>query len=124
MFANGTIAAMQEVRPLPRGRHRLAREAVLESQRGRMLRAMAHAVLEKGYVNTTVADVLSRARVSRETFYEQFRDKEDCFLAAYALSVETLLSTMAGAAPTGATTRRARLRRTLSAYLDVMSREE
>src|SRR6266511_1238626 len=24
-----------------------------------------------------------RARVSREAFYEQFRDKEDCFLAAY-----------------------------------------
>jgi AcrR family transcriptional regulator len=124
MFANGTIAAMQEVTPLPRGRHRLAREAVLESQRGRMLHAMAHAVLEKGYVHTTVADVLGRARVSRETFYEHFDDKEDCFLAAYALSVETLLDTMAAAAPTRATSPHTRLRRVLSAYLNVMSREE
>ncbi|HYU16962.1 MAG TPA: TetR/AcrR family transcriptional regulator, partial [Candidatus Acidoferrum sp.] len=31
----------------------------------------------------TIADVVGRARVSREAFYEQFRDKEDCFLAAY-----------------------------------------
>jgi AcrR family transcriptional regulator len=124
MFANGRIAAMQEVTPLPRGRHRLTREEVLESQRGRMLHAMAHAVLEKGYVHTTVADVLGRARVSRETFYEHFHDKEDCFLAAYELSVETLLDTMAAAEPTRATTPHTRLRRVLSAYLDVMSQEE
>jgi len=115
---------MQEVTPLPRGRHRLTREEVLQSQRGRMLHAMAHAVLEKGYVHTTVADVLSRARVSRETFYEHFRDKEDCFLAAYELSVEILLDTMAAAAPTRATTPHRRLRRVLTAYLDVMSQEE
>ena len=33
--------------------------------------------------HTSVADVLRAAGVSRETFYEQFTSKEDCFMAAY-----------------------------------------
>jgi AcrR family transcriptional regulator len=81
-------------RELPRGPHRLAREVVLASQRGRMLAAMAEAVAEKGYAATTVADVIARAGVSRKTFYEQFRDKEDCFLAAYDAGVELILETL------------------------------
>lgn len=78
-------------RELPRGPHQLAREEVLASQRGRLLEAMAEAVAEKGYRATTVADVIARAGVSRKTFYEQFRDKEDCFLAAYDAGVELLI---------------------------------
>ena len=31
----------------------------------------------------TVAQVISRARVSRKTFYDVFADREDCFLAAF-----------------------------------------
>src|SRR5436190_446605 len=71
-----------EVRQLPRGRHRLTREEVTASQRGRMLEAMALAVRDKGYTGTAVADVVAGAGVSRETFYQHFADKEDCFLAA------------------------------------------
>ncbi len=44
---------------------------------------MAQTVSERGYANTSVADVLKVARISRRTFYEQFIDKEDCFLAAF-----------------------------------------
>jgi AcrR family transcriptional regulator len=72
-----------ETRPLPRGRHRLSREQVVASQRMRLLRAMAEAMAEKGYARTSVADVLRRARVSRETFYELFSSKEDCFMSAF-----------------------------------------
>jgi AcrR family transcriptional regulator len=118
-----TIARVEEVTQLPRGRHRLTREEVLASQRGRMLEAMAHAVLEKGYVRATVADVLSRARVSRETFYEHFDDKEDCFLAAYELAVEALYERVAGAVPTRSVRPLTRLRRSLGAYLDVLAEE-
>src|SRR3954467_11229196 len=56
---------------------------VAEWQRARMLDGMARAVADKGYARVTVADVVSIAGVSRRTFYEQFDDKEDCFLAAY-----------------------------------------
>ena len=49
-----------------------------------MILAMIDAVADKGYVKATVGDVLSRAGVSRATFYEQFDDKADCFRATYA----------------------------------------
>jgi AcrR family transcriptional regulator len=38
---------------------------------------------ERGAGNVTVADVVERSGVSRRTFYEQFTDREDCFLAAF-----------------------------------------
>jgi AcrR family transcriptional regulator len=75
---------------LPSGRHRLTRETVVASQRGRLIDAMASSVAEKGYEQTTVADVVERAGVSRRTFYEQFPDKESCFLAAYDIGAELL----------------------------------
>lgn len=64
------------------------------AQRERLLRGMADAVAERGYAATTVADVLRRARVSRETFYEQFSGKEDCFLATLDRSAELLLTVL------------------------------
>ncbi|WP_238845735.1 TetR/AcrR family transcriptional regulator [Nocardia terpenica] len=77
---------------LPRGRHGLPRETVIRSQRERILSAMAAAMAENGYVGTSVAAIIKRAGVSRETFYEQFRSKEDCFEAAYERAVELLIS--------------------------------
>lgn len=48
-----------------------------------MLAAAVEAVGEVGYSRMTVAQVISRARVSRKTFYDVFNDREDCFLAAF-----------------------------------------
>ena len=72
-------------------RHRTAREAVVASQRGRLLEAIVKAVAAKGYEATTVADVVARAGVSRRTFYEQFRDKEACLLEAFEAGLAFLL---------------------------------
>lgn len=80
------------VRPLPRGRHRLPRDQVVSSQRARMLQGMAEAMMDKGYVNTTVSDVIKRAGVSRETFYQQFSSKADCFMTAFDTAADLLLS--------------------------------
>lgn len=68
---------------LPSGRHSLPREFVIESQRDRLLDAMAAACAAGRYAEVSVADVVARARVSRSTFYELFPDREACFLAAY-----------------------------------------
>lgn len=68
---------------LPRGPHRLSREQVEIHQRERILSALVAAVGTKGYGSTTIGDITRGARVSRDTFYEQFANKEQCFLAAY-----------------------------------------
>jgi AcrR family transcriptional regulator/DNA-binding MarR family transcriptional regulator len=52
-----------------------------------MLAAAVDAVEEVGYARMTVAEVISRARVSRKTFYDVFADREDCFLAAFEQAI-------------------------------------
>lgn len=88
---------------LPRHPHRLSREDVARSQRGRILRAVAESVAAKGYSATSVADVIARAGVSRSTFYELYDGKESAFLDAYAgfdlVHLQLLESFRAGATP-------------------------
>ena len=77
---------------LQSGRHNLTREEVVASQRRRLLDATVSAVAERGYAAATVADVIARAGVSRSTFYDQFSDKEDCFVAAHEDLIERLVA--------------------------------
>lgn len=63
----------------------------MASQRGRILAALIETVAAQGYVRTSVADVLRVAGVSRETFYQQFTSKDDCFTAAYDAAIGVVL---------------------------------
>jgi AcrR family transcriptional regulator len=81
-------------RVLPRGRNAAPRQIVWESQRERLLGAMADVVAEQGYANVAVADVIERAGVSRKTFYEQFENKLECFLTAYDAGVDLMMGTI------------------------------
>jgi len=67
----------------PAGVRTLPADLVKAVQRERLLAAMIGAATEIGYNTLTVQNVLTRAGISRPTFYEQFEDKEDCFLAAF-----------------------------------------
>jgi len=58
---------------------------------------MVAAVAERGYADVTVADVVAAARVSRTSFYAQFADKEDCFLAAAAEGRRLMFARMSAA---------------------------
>lgn len=49
--------------------------------RRRLLDAMAASIADKGYANTTVADIVRGARTSRRTFYEYFADRQSCLIA-------------------------------------------
>jgi AcrR family transcriptional regulator len=60
-----------------------SRAFAVESQRDRLLDAMAACCAEKRYAEVSVGDVVARAGVSRSTFYNLFEDKEACFLDAY-----------------------------------------
>ncbi len=92
----------------------------MASQRARMLLAMADAMTRKGYAAATVADVLKGAGVSRETFYQQFRSKEACFLATFDAAADLVWDRVLGAAePEG--TPLERFDRALAAYLEVLA---
>lgn len=49
----------------------------------RLLQGMAQAVAAKGYAETTIADIVREAAVSRRTFYEHFSTKTECLIALY-----------------------------------------
>jgi len=112
-----------EVHQLPRGRHGLTRDEVLASQRRRMLAAIAEAVSHKGFAGVSVADVIARAGVSRETFYEQFANKEDCFLQALDAGADRVLKVLGAALAEPADTRAERLGNVLDAYLHALAAE-
>ncbi len=59
------------------------REHVTEIQRVRILMAMAEVASERGAGAASVAHIVSRAGVSRRTFYDLFEDRGDCFLATF-----------------------------------------
>jgi TetR/AcrR family transcriptional regulator len=72
---------------LPHGPHRLERDEVVLHQRSRIHGAMIKAVAEHGYERTSVKQVIGLAGVSRRSFYEQFANKEECFLTTFDLIV-------------------------------------
>jgi AcrR family transcriptional regulator len=69
---------------------------IAQIQRARIVGGMFDVVCEHGAVNVTVAHVVARSGVSRRTFYEQFANREDCFLAAFE---DTLALTAARVLP-------------------------
>lgn len=84
-------------RPLP-GRHQLSREFIAQHQQARIVNALALEVSEKGYRAVTVADIVKRAGIARNTFYENFSSKEDCFLAAQKFAMSAALDRVVEAA--------------------------
>ena len=111
------------VEPLPRGRHRLSREQVEDAQRVRIFLAMADAMAEHGYVGTSVAKVLAGAGVSRETFYQLFDGKLECFLAACDFVADALAGHLAASVADGPARQTPidRFERTLTEYLDLLA---
>lgn len=85
--ARGDLGGLIESEQLPRGRDDLPEPLVAHSQRERILTAMARTCASKGYGATTIADIVEPAGVSRATFYELFKDKEDCLQACMELSL-------------------------------------
>jgi len=91
------VASKSTPRPLP-GRQPLSREFIAQHQRARIISALALEVSEKGYRVVTVADIVKRAGIARNTFYENFGSKEDCFLAAQQFAMSAALSRVVDAA--------------------------
>jgi AcrR family transcriptional regulator len=96
----------------------LTKQEVAEHQRQRILLAMAEAVAAKGFATVSVGDVIAAAGVSRATFYEQFADKQDCFLAAFDAASERVMAVVRAAVPDAPDP--AAFETLLGAYLDAL----
>lgn len=84
-------------RGLPRGPQALPPEQVAADQRERLYEATIGAVNERGFVATTISDLVARAGVSRRSFYEHFQNKEECLLATYDELIKRLTARMLAA---------------------------
>jgi AcrR family transcriptional regulator len=71
---------------------------VAESQRERLLAAVATIVAERGYAATTITEVAKTAAVANRVFYANFTDKEAAFLAAFDAVADHLRELIAKAA--------------------------
>jgi AcrR family transcriptional regulator len=69
----------------------------VHQHRSRLLEGMAVAVADKGYADTTIADIVREASVSRRTFYEHFATKADCLVALYEAASHNALKVLRGA---------------------------
>jgi AcrR family transcriptional regulator len=58
---------------------------------------MAQSIEDKGYRETFVGDVVRIARTSRRSFYENFADREACFLALFDWASDEVITEVAAA---------------------------
>jgi len=65
--------------------------------RERLIAAMASSIQDKGYRDTTVADVVRIARTSRRNFYDHFVDRDGCFLALFDATNDAMMEQIASA---------------------------
>lgn len=78
---------------------------------------MARAVEQRGYRDTSVADVVRLARTSRRTFYEHFSDRDACFLELFESTTEELMERIARAVRADAALEQ-QVEAAVGAYLD------
>ena len=64
----------------------------LTSVADRLLDGLATSIGERGYRETTVADIVRHARTSKRTFYEQFASKAECLIELLRRNNEDLIA--------------------------------
>ena len=83
---------------------------------------MAHAVAAKGYAETTIADIVREAAVSRRTFYEHFSTKTECLIALYETASRLALQTVSEAFDP-AQPWHAQVEQAMTAYFDYLAQD-
>jgi AcrR family transcriptional regulator len=92
------------------------RDARRESRQRRLIDASLDVLAERGYVDTTVDQIVARARASKTTFYEFFESKEDCVRLLLEREGGGLMQTVHTAAIAGSNPRD-RIRRGIRAFV-------
>ncbi len=107
-------------RRLPSGPKGLPPELVARNQRERLVAAAAEACAERGYAETSVADLARRAGVSTATFYKLFAGKRECTLEAHRELLGRLLDEV-DAACAGEEEREAKVRAGIRTVLTLLA---
>ena len=89
--------------------------------RSRLLEGMARAVAARGYADTTIADIVREASVSRRTFYENFADKAECLIALYEVASGNAITVLRNAIDTHSDWQ-AQVEQAMGAYFGVLER--
>ena len=82
-----------------------------------MLDGLAASISERGYRDTTVADIVRHARTSKRTFYGQFSSKEECFIELLRSNNDAMITRIRTAVDPEADWR-AQIRQAVDAYVD------
>jgi AcrR family transcriptional regulator len=94
----------------------------VHNQRERIMAAVAEVVSLVGYADMSVENIVVTSGVSRRTFYDHFKSKEDAFLAAYdAVSVQLVQAVQEAFADND--TFQGRVRDCLGAFLGFVASE-
>jgi AcrR family transcriptional regulator len=109
-----------ETRRLPAGAHGIPADVVARNQRERLVAAVAEACAERGYAETSVADLAGRAGVSTATLYQLFAGKLECALEAHRELFGRLLEEIDGACMS-AGERPAKVRAGVHAILELLA---
>lgn len=107
----------------PPARRHLSSEFVAQHQRARIVLALAEEIAEHGYRDVTVGGIVKRAGVARNTFYGNFANKEECFLAASDLAGEEAMRHVAGAVRVASPEWPDRVRAGIGAFLAYVASE-
>jgi AcrR family transcriptional regulator len=91
-----TPALYRKLRPRPNGP---SRDEVKSNQRARLQGATIEAIAARGFEATSVAELCRLAGVSKRTFYEQFDNKQTCFLSTYDRIMECTIARISAARP-------------------------
>jgi len=71
--------------------------SVDDAFRDRLIDGLAASIGERGYRDSTVADIVRHARTSKRTFYEQFASKEECLIELLRRNNEDLIANIQAA---------------------------
>ena len=89
---------MGEQETAPRGRHAPPLEVRQDRQRARLFAAASAVFARNGFADATAEAIAREAGMSKATFYEHFKNKEECILALFDTAVDVVLEALDRAA--------------------------
>jgi AcrR family transcriptional regulator len=90
--------------------------------RQRLIDGLAVAIRERGYRETTVADIVRHARTSRRTFYAEFSTKDECYVALLRTTNQKMRHRIESSVDQAAPWRE-QVRQAVGAYIEAVASE-